>query len=198
MMRLPVLAALLAFTTLSSAGVQTESVAQLATDLDHASAKNADVVDHAAQSGVIGGGGSANVYCQATPNSFGTTAHIGYSGSLVLADGTFGLTVTGVTPVASAFGMFTYGRVPYNVPFGNGYLCISPFSEGIYRMSPQSLADGSVARSMLDAPGEFAMFQPGESWNFQFWYRNPQALAQGAPTTFNLSDALHVDFAPSL
>jgi hypothetical protein len=33
--------------------------------------------------------------------------------------------------------------------------------------------------------------QPGSAWNVQFWYRNPAAGGTG----FNLSDALHVDFA---
>jgi hypothetical protein len=34
------------------------------------------------------------------------------------------------------------------------------------------------------------MFTPGSSWNFQFWYRDPQA----GGARFNLSNALHVDF----
>lgn len=146
----------------------------------------------------LGGGGFAWNYCQSSPNSFGTLALIGYTGSLDLSHGSFGLMVNGCPPVASSFGMFTYGRDPYNTPFGNGYLCVSPFTSGIYHMTPQGLGTGAVACSMLTHPAEFSLFQPGDSWNFQFWYRNPQALSVGAPTTFNLSDALHVDFAPSL
>lgn len=198
LMRFSIVATLLAFPLLSSAQQPNETVSQLATDLTCASASTADIVDHAVTQSAVVGGGSAYTYCQSSPNSFGTSALIGHTGSLNVADGTFGLTVTGVTPVASAFGMFTYGQQTYSAPFGNGYLCISPFSAGIYRMTPQSLGDGTVARSMLTNPGDFSMFQPGSSWNFQFWYRNPQALQQGAPSTFNLSDALHVDFAPAL
>jgi hypothetical protein len=95
--------------------------------------------------------------------------------------------------------MFTYGHAQYNAPFGNGYLCVSPFNPGIFRMAMQPLNAPTLTCSMLDRPAEFALIEPGSSWNFQFWYRNPQAFNQGTgPATFNLSDALHVDFAPSL
>jgi hypothetical protein len=138
--------------------------------------------------------GSAYVYCHANPNSFGTTARIGYTGSLNLADDTFTLTVTGCPPAPEGFGMFTCGTTQYDVPFGHGYLCIQPFYPGgVHRMGLQPLLTGTVTRNIHQAPADFAMFQPGSSWNFQFWYRNPAAGGPG----FNLSDGLHVDFAPS-
>lgn len=142
-------------------------------------------------------GGHATNYCQATPNSFGTTARIGCTGSLALDDGSFTLTVTGCPPVSTSFGMFTFGESQYNAPFGNGYLCVSPFNPGIFRMAVQSLGPAMLTCSMLSRPSEFDLFEPGSSWNFQFWYRNPAALTGGAPSTFNLSDGLHVEFAPS-
>lgn len=136
--------------------------------------------------------GSAYNYCEANANSFGTTAHIGYVGSLNLADETFALTVTGCPNAPEGFGMFMCGQAQYRVPFGNGFLCIRPFNPGIQRMHPQRLMPGMISMGMGRAPSEFSMLQPGSSWNFQFWYRNSAAGGVG----FNLSDALHVEFAP--
>jgi hypothetical protein len=135
--------------------------------------------------------GSAYTYCQANPNSFGTVASIGYVGSLDLADQTFTLTVVGHPATPNSFGMFTCGQDQYNVPFGAGTLCISPFGPGIKRMGTQHLEPGMLYHAIDQSPADFAYFQPGSSWNFQFWYRNPAAGGTG----FNLSDALHVDFA---
>jgi hypothetical protein len=140
-----------------------------------------------------GGTGDTFTYCQSNPNSQGTTASIGYGGSLILQQHTFGLTVSGQTVIPSSFGMFTYGQAQTEVTFGNGYLCISPFNPGIYRMPTQALSSPTLILAMEDAPGQFAMLQPGSQWNFQFWYRDPQA----GPANFNLSNALHVHFTPT-
>ncbi len=135
--------------------------------------------------------GTAYNYCQSTLNTAGTAAVIGYTGSLVLGEQSFTLTVTGQPVTAGSFGMFTCGQDQYNVPFGNGYLCISPFGPGIKRMATQHLDSVVLTHDIFLSPPEAAYFQPGSSWNFQFWYRN----AAASPITFNLSDALHVDFA---
>lgn len=135
--------------------------------------------------------GTSYTYCQANPNSFGSTASIGFTGSLNLSEQSFVLSVTGQPVTPNSFGMFTYGQVQYNLPFGDGYLCISPFTPGIKRMATKSLNAATLYQSVFESPADLASFQPGSSWNFQFWYRNP--AAGGA--NFNLSDALHVDFA---
>jgi len=138
------------------------------------------------------GGGSATNFCQATPNSFGTTASISHLGSLNMAEKTFGLRATGVSPIDSSWGMFTYGLVETNTPFANGYLCISPFSPGINRMPTQPLGSGTVIMMMNAHPAEFVEFTLASTWLFQFWYRDPQA----GGANFNLSDGLRVTFAP--
>lgn len=135
-----------------------------------------------------GSGGSAYQYCDATINSSGTIAFVGYAGSLDLNQQSFALYVTGVPIHPSAIGMFTYGVHQTEVPFGNGFLCINPYA----RMSVQHLTGETVFMTMTSSPEEFAPFQPSSSWNFQFWYRD----AQGGGAGFNLSRALHVDFAP--
>jgi hypothetical protein len=139
------------------------------------------------------GGGTAETYCQATANSQGHVASIGYGGSLVLNEHSFGLTVTGHTVHPASFGMFTFGSQPYNVPFGNGYLCVAPFAPGIYRMPVQALTQPTLVLAMEDAGASFDLIQPGSSWYFQFWYRDPPA----GGSNFNLSNGLHVVFAPN-
>jgi hypothetical protein len=136
--------------------------------------------------------GSAYTYCQTNPNSFGSHTNIQFAGSLDLSHGTFKLIVTGHPPTPGSWGMFTYGLNQYNVPFGNGYLCIMPFNPGIQRMTPQMLGPGALVHDMAQYPNDFANLTPGSSWNFQFWHRDPQA----GGSNFNLSDALHVTFAP--
>lgn len=139
------------------------------------------------------GGGSASNYCQATPHSFGGPASITWMGSLDLSTNTFGLKTSALPPVTASFGMFTYGQVQTNVPFANGFLCISPFNPGIFRMRMQHLtAAGIVLNSIVATPHEYTAFTPGSNWNFQFWYRNPQA----GGAKFNLSNGLNVTFAP--
>jgi hypothetical protein len=135
-----------------------------------------------------GSGGSAYQYCPATASSAGTVAFVGYAGSLDLSQQNFAVFVTGAAIHPSAYGMFIFGVNQTQVAFGNGYLCIQPFA----RMPLQHLTSETLYQSMQSSPEEFAPFQPGSSWNFQFWYRD--AAAGGA--NFNLSRALHVDFAP--
>jgi hypothetical protein len=139
------------------------------------------------------GGGTSYTYCESAPNSQGNTAIISFGGSLQLHDDTFNLQCAGAIVHPASFGMFTYGPNQTNVPFGNGTLCISPFNPGIYRMPVQALTTPTMVLAMEDAPGNFALINPGSSWNFQFWYRDPNA----GGSKFNLSNGLHIDFAPA-
>jgi len=138
------------------------------------------------------GGGSASNYCQANPNSSGNTASISWVGSLTLSDDTFGLTATGVVnDLPNSWGLFVYGPNQFNAPFYNGYLCVSPFPPGIYKMHTQHLLAGTVVHLKAANPTDFSLFTPSSSWNFQFWFRDP-GVGSGA----NMTDGLHVVFAP--
>jgi len=171
---------------------QPQTLAQLQTTV--LSTNATDVGSHATPAPMVpGGGGLAETYCQATLNSQGNSASISYNGSLVLGQQSFGLSVTGHTIHAASFGMFTYGTQPTNVPFGNGYLCISPFAPGIFRMPTQALTQPTIVLAMEDAAANFAQLTPGSSWYFQFWYRDPDA----GGSNFNLSNGLHVIFSPT-
>jgi hypothetical protein len=158
------------------------------------STSGTDIGSHATPAlPTTGSGGLAETYCQATLNSQGNSAAINFGGSLVLEQQSFSLTVTGHTVHAASFGMFTYGTQPTNVPFGNGYLCISPFAPGIFRMPTQALTQPTIVLAMEDAAAQFASLTPGSSWYFQFWYRDPDA----GGSNFNLSNGLHVIFSPT-
>jgi hypothetical protein len=152
-----------------------------------------DVGSHAIPTTAPDALGVGETYCQAALNSQGNSASISFSGSLVLEQQSFTLSVTGQTIHAASFGMFTYGTQPTNVPFGNGYLCVSPFAPGIYRMPTQALTQPTLLLAMEDASAQFALLTPGSSWYFQFWYRDPNA----GGSNFNLSNGLHVIFVPT-
>lgn len=148
-------------------------------------------------------GGTAVNYCTATPHSFGGPASITWSGSLNLANANFGLKMNSLPPVSASFGMVTFGKVQTFFPFANGFLCISPFTvpgdpqSGLFHFNMQPLtSSGIVDNSMLTTPAEYGFFTPSSTWNFQFWYRNPQAFNQGAPSTVNLTNGLKITFAP--
>ena len=126
------------------------------------------------------------VYCQSAPNSFGPVASISWFGSDGIGDGDFSLSVTGSVP--GQFGHFFYGPGSQTTSVGNGYLCVSG---KIFRL-PVAQADAAgTAAYRLDfaalPPG--GQMAPGETWNFQWWYRDP-----GIGATFNFSDALRVSW----
>ena len=84
------------------------------------------------------------------------------------------------------------------MPFGDGLRCVGAGALGTFRLDPVVLVglDGRAVRPVdLTAPpaaGGPGAIQPGSSWSFQFWYRDPFAGGTG----FNLSDGLTVLFCP--
>jgi alpha-tubulin suppressor-like RCC1 family protein len=130
-------------------------------------------------------------YCVAAINSTGQGAHIASQGSTSIAQNDLTLLVSGCPP--NHPGLFFFGRYQTQVQFGEGYLCVTGNQ---HRLAPILFVDGSGAASYaLDFanPGSAAsLIRPGEQWNFQFYYRDPQPIAHG----FNLSDALHATFCP--
>ena len=186
----------LSLPALASAGQQhnhahPQSVKQLKQTLQNAA--QAEIASSEAPTSSSDDGGSASNYCESSPNSQGHSASIGMGGSLDLTLNTFALTVNGQIIHPASFGMFTYGTQPYNVPFGNGHLCVAPFNPGIFRMPVQALTQPTVTLAMEDSQGSFSQFAPAQTWYFQFWYRDPNA----GGSNFNLSDGLRVTFAPA-
>jgi len=131
--------------------------------------------------------------CPASPNSAGASGtSLGFTGtSSVAANDLVLLTEGGPT---DDFGVFHYGTQQIAVPFGDGMRCVGGLT---YRLFPvvQASASGQSSLSVdLTSPPEPAgQISVGESWNFQYWYRDP--LGPGG-AGFNLSAALRLIFCP--
>ena len=95
--------------------------------------------------------------------------------------------------VPNQFGIFYYGPNAIQVSFGNGWRCVGG---GVYRMNVMhSGATGSYQKDLdfFTAPPYGAVeVDPGETWRFQCWFRDPPA----GGATFNLTNAVSVDFIP--
>lgn len=133
-------------------------------------------------------GGGAILYCVTSPNSAGAGAQIGSSGSLSIAANSFTVTVTNA--IAGDQGLFFFGSVQTQVPFGNGVRCVTGV---LTRLDPPQLAGpgGSSSRA-VDFTAAGSAIVAGSTWNFQYWYRDPAAGGAG----FNLSNGLSVTFLP--
>jgi hypothetical protein len=116
---------------------------------------------------------------------------MGWSGSPSFEANGFSLSVSGA--IANQPGIFYFGPNQIQTSFGNGWRCVGG---GVTRL-PVVFWDGAggaeLALDLWDdqAPGDRIAI--GETWGFQFWYRNP--TSPGA-STFNLSDGLEVSFCP--
>ncbi len=137
---------------------------------------------------------SPSVYCIGSPNSMGSGAGLFSTGSTSVAANDLVLHVMGAS--AGQPGLFFYGPAQIQAPFGDGFRCVGGGALGIFRLNPPLVSDGTghVQRVLdLTAPPASAgpgAIQAGETWNFQYWYRDPAAGGTG----FNLSDALSVPF----
>jgi hypothetical protein len=124
---------------------------------------------------------SASTYCSpAALNSTGSSAQIGWQGSLAL-DQTFTVTCTGLPPRQHA--LLVYGTVPTNpIPFGNGNLCIHPL-----HLDP--LAFRTTQQGSISVTPDVTSLAHSPNWYFQVMFREPKT-----PAYFNLSDGLQVSF----
>ena len=131
--------------------------------------------------------------CQTSPNSVGSGALISGSGSASV--GANDLTLNCIQLPANKPGLYYYGPAQQQVPFGNGWRCISGGGIGIFRLGTVTSSAGGVATYNVNYAAQTlpnGIITPGSKWFFQFWYRDPGQ----PPAEFNLSDALEVDFLP--
>ena len=130
-------------------------------------------------------------YCSSNPNSTGSTATLVGSGSDALAADNLILQVANL-PV-SKVGYFLLSDAQGNVPgFGGsqGVLCLGApvlrFAKDILQVDASGQVSFAVDFGAL--PGG-AVFQVGETWNFQLWYRD-----NNPTSTSNTSNGLAVTF----
>jgi hypothetical protein len=124
--------------------------------------------------------------CQTSPNSMGAGATMGWSGSSSHSSNDLVISVSGAA--ASQPGVFYFGDQAVQLPFGDGMRCVG----GTVHRLPVQLTDpgGDAAFEVdfEDASAPTAIMEVGDTWHFQFWYRDPAFGGSG----FNLSDALEI------
>jgi hypothetical protein len=135
-------------------------------------------------------------YCVGAQNSVGSGAVMAGRGVPSISQNYFKVTADFAPP--GQFGLFYYGPVPVQTPFGDGYRCVGAGSSGTFRLNPPVVIDATgFAHRLLDftqppegsGPGKIEV---GSTWYFQFWYRDPAFGGSG----FNLSNGLEVVFCP--
>jgi len=133
-------------------------------------------------------------YCTANPNTTGQSAVMSASGSPLIVDNNF--TITASQMPAFEFGYFlmanSRGFIP-NVGGSAGNLCLgTPIYRFVKPPTGTILSSGSggtfsFTPNLLNLP-QGVIFQVGETWNFQAWYRD------GAAGTSNFTDGIEVMF----
>ncbi|QDV09070.1 hypothetical protein Poly30_46270 [Planctomycetes bacterium Poly30] len=142
-------------------------------------------------------GGSGMNYCTPAVNSTGVAASIFGTGSTVVTNNSFELGARDMPVFSFAFFITSQTQGFAMNPGGSaGNLCVTG-SVGRY-VGPGQIQQSNLAGEISLAidltatpqPNGFVSVQPGETWNFQVWYRDS---AGGVPTS-NFSDGLQVDF----
>jgi streptogramin lyase len=130
-------------------------------------------------------------YCAASPNSTG-------NGAVLIHSGTLSCLLNNVTLItthcpANKFGIYFYGSGQVSIPFGDGALCAgSPYARlPVIFTGPNGV--GAYSMDFDDNTPLGMHIDPHETWNFQFWFRDPNGpLGNG----FNLSNGLELTFCP--
>ncbi len=130
--------------------------------------------------------------CDGAPNSVGSGAQLSAQGSLSLTDADLRLTARDLPPETN--GLFVRGMDAAHFPFGDGFLCISPFGGGLQRIEVVGADAQGVATTDLAVAdlGPGMAIAAGTTWSFQLVYRDPN----GGPHRFNLSSALRGPLVP--
>lgn len=131
--------------------------------------------------------------CDGLPNSTGEGARLGLVGSRDAADNDLGLVVEDLPP--GAFGLLVSGRAAARTPLFDGLLCIdAPL--GRHPMTLRAADAGGSLEARVDlvrmpvpTPPYVGAVVPGDTWLFQWWYRD----ATPGPTA-NFSSACAVEF----
>jgi streptogramin lyase len=124
-------------------------------------------------------------YCEANPNSTGTGATFFHSGTLSCMLNNLTLITTNCPP--NQFGIYFYGSGQIDQSFGAGRLC----TDGPYTRLPAVYTGpsgvGAYSFNINFPPTVGMEVDPGETWNFQFWFRD-------GGSQFNTSNALQLTF----
>ena len=141
--------------------------------------------------------GGATQACPGAPNSRGSGATLQTTGSTSISGNGLGLRIDGLPP--NSIHQLIYGQGSVQLAFGDGTLCISPYSSPLRRLGPPVAGDAvGHAERQLDFAAPPLVLGPITSfstWRFQAMYRDPAAMAAGG-TGFNMTSAVEVSFCP--
>ncbi|QDV06094.1 hypothetical protein Poly30_15980 [Planctomycetes bacterium Poly30] len=136
-------------------------------------------------------------YCMANANSTGSAGVISASGTSILANNDLVLEASQLPN--GAFGFFINSTVQgfvMNPAGSSGNLCLAG-AIGRYvgpgQIQNTGMTGGfslALDLNMTPTPTGFVAVMPGETWNFQAWFRD----ASGGMATSNLTDGLQVNF----
>ncbi|MFM7298414.1 MAG: hypothetical protein ACKO4Q_14505, partial [Planctomycetota bacterium] len=133
---------------------------------------------------------SVTSYCSATPNTFSSAGECSAMGSSSLALGGFALSAAGVPPAHA--GRFYMSRTQSFLPFGDGNLCLGAPVRRLPVTYAGPLGNALYNVDFADAGQPTSLIRAGDTWNFQFVFRDPI----GGPLTFNTTNAVSVLFCP--
>ncbi|MCP3919874.1 MAG: hypothetical protein GY711_30445 [bacterium] len=116
------------------------------------------------------------VFCSpAIPNSTGMAATITSEGSRFVADNDLTLIASGLPPGELGYFIVGSGTAQQMPPASQGVVCIAGAPTGRFLQAGQILLGptGSIAVDLTALPlTPLHAVQPGETWNFQCWYRD--------------------------
>lgn len=118
-------------------------------------------------------------FCQSNPNSTGLPGVIEAFGSTSISADNVTLQASDVPNQAA---IFIQGSQQAQMPLGNGFLCVGG---GIVRLTSPAVTSGNEASFSLPTAG----FTPGETAQFQFWFRDPNFGAG-----FSFTDGVEITF----
>lgn len=129
-------------------------------------------------------------FCQTSLNASGSAALIGWSGSTSVSANDLTLLIDGANPGLP--GIFFYGGGQTFLPFGAGFRCVDGNLFRLPVVFCDSTGSAAYPLDLGDPSLPTSSIAVGETWNFQFWYRDP--LIPAVP--YNVSNGLSVPFTP--
>jgi hypothetical protein len=101
------------------------------------------------------------------------------------------LALQAVSASSNQPGIFYYGANQVQIPFGEGFRCVGGATKRLPVVFTDGFGDASYSVDLNSSSLPTGTIAEGDTWNFQFWYRDPAGGVSG----FNLSDALSVPFS---
>ena len=100
------------------------------------------------------------------------------------------MTSTRTGTATSTFGLFFYGDAATQLPSGNGFVCVGGSVFRLPTVTTGAAGTPSWSLDLASPPQPGGAVQPGETWNFQCWFRD---TSMGAATS-NFSDGIEIPF----